>query len=72
MIDFAAYFGTAASTASPQQLRNMAELVESAIESGGRIANAFDTCFVEHLHQIGAEKVLRPYRAEAQRARRRA
>jgi hypothetical protein len=43
------------------QLAKFGELVNFAVSQGGALENAFATCFLEHLVQIGAEDILGPY-----------
>jgi hypothetical protein len=48
-------------SSSESQLRDFGALVSAAIAAGGTLGNAFETCLLEHLHQIRAERALRPY-----------
>ena len=57
---------------SEAELRDFGVLVSAAVAAGGSLANAFETCLLEHLHQIGAERALRPYLSKAARERIRA
>jgi hypothetical protein len=52
-----------------KQLRAFGDLVNAAAETGGDIENAFGTCLLEHLHQIRALKVFRPYLSQNARKR---
>ena len=61
LISFSMFLGSAAHSASEWQLRSFGKLVSVAVEAGGELENAFGTCLLEHLHQIGAWKPLRPY-----------
>jgi hypothetical protein len=54
LINFSTAFGRLASTSSEKQLRSFGALVSAALEAGGALGNAFDTCLLEHLHQIRA------------------
>lgn len=59
-------------SSSEAQLRAFGELVSAAVAAGGPLANAFETCLLEHLHQIGADRALRPYLSKTVRERSRA
>lgn len=59
-------------SSSEAQLRGFGEMVSAAVAAGGPLANAFETCLLEHLHQIGAERALRPYLSKTTRERTRA
>ena len=48
-------------TSPEAQLRDFGALVNAAVAAGGPLANAFETCLLEHLHQNRAERALRPY-----------
>jgi uncharacterized protein YbgA (DUF1722 family) len=61
LIDFSTSFKWLADASSEKQLRSLGQLVNAAVEAGGVLGNAFDTCLLEHLHQIGALRVFRPY-----------
>jgi hypothetical protein len=54
-------FGKFASSLSVAQLRQLAALINACVEIDDVLENAVATCFLEHLHQVGALKVLRPY-----------
>jgi len=56
-------------SSSEAQLRGFGELVSAAVQAGGPLANAFETCLLEHLHQIRAERALRPYLSKMARER---
>lgn len=59
-------------SSSESELRAFGALVNAAVASGGTLANAFETCLLEHLYQIGAERVLRPYLSKLAREKSRA
>lgn len=59
-------------SSSEAQLRGLGELVGAAVAAGGPLANAFETCLLEHQRQIGAEQALRPYLSKTARERSRA
>jgi hypothetical protein len=58
--DFAYYFGHDSATFSEKQVRAFANIVNEAVAGGGTIENAISTGFLEHMRQIGVEKILRP------------
>jgi hypothetical protein len=59
--EFVPFFGREARSLSEKQVRAFAALINAAVEEGSKLGHAFDTCLLEHLHQIKAERVLRPY-----------
>jgi len=61
LIDFSTRFGGLANTSSDKQLKSFAQLVNAAVEAGGKLENAFATCLLEHLHQIDALRTFGPY-----------
>src|SRR6185369_1329702 len=63
------FFGGQITTFSERQLRDFSGLVNAAVASGGSLENAFGTCLLEHLHQIRASKILRPYLSKPARER---
>jgi hypothetical protein len=67
MREFLSYFATTAPTATERQLKNLSQLIVAASISEGDLENAIDTCFLEHLRQVDAEKYLRRFLAEARR-----
>ena len=60
MREFTYSFGNAASSLSAAQLHEIGNLVNAAVEENDCLKNAVATCFLEHLHQIHALKVLWP------------
>jgi len=56
-------------SSSEAQLRDFGALVSAAVAAGGPLGNAFETCLLEHLHQIRAERALRPYLSKTARER---
>ena len=61
MREFTYSFGKAASSLSSAQLRQIGNLVNEAVYRSDNLENAVATCFLEHLHQIHARKVLWPF-----------
>ena len=59
-------------TCSKPQLLAFANLVNAAVERGGDLENAFGTCLLEHLGQLGALKTLRPHLSKLAREKTRA
>jgi hypothetical protein len=69
LMGFTPFFGGRSASFSEQQLRTFGELVSAAVAAGGSLENAFETCLLEHLHQIRASRVLRPHLSELARER---
>ena len=61
MHDFTYTFGKCASSLSVDQLSKLATLINACVEIDDVLENAVGTCFLEHLHQVCALKVLHPY-----------
>ena len=61
MIEFTSFFGKELATFSERQLKAFADVVNSAVGQPGALENAVATCFLEHLHQIHANKALNPF-----------
>jgi hypothetical protein len=59
-------------SSSEPQLRDFGALVSAAVAAGGLLGNAFETCLLTHMHQIRAERALRPYLSKLVRERTRA
>ena len=55
-----------ASTSEPE-LRDFGALLSAAVAAGGSLGNGFETCLLEHLHQVRAERALRPYLSKTAR-----
>ena len=72
MQEFLPFFAKCAASTSPRQLSELALLLDSGMSEPGKLENAIDTCFLEHLRQVKAEKFLRRYLAQAARQRRNA
>jgi hypothetical protein len=68
LIAFASEFSRSLASSPPRQLRELGTLASAAVDAGGDLANAFGTCLLEHLHQIGAKRALWPYLSPAARA----
>ena len=69
LIAFTPFFGSRSASFSERQLRAFGDLVNAAVAAGGSLENAFGTCLLEHLHQMRASQVLRPYLSELARER---
>lgn len=54
LIAFTTFFGGELRSFSEAQLSWLAALVNAAVAEPGSLENAFDTCLLEHLHQIRA------------------
>ena len=66
---FTQFFGAEKVSFSEDELRPFGALINAAVAAGGSLENAFGTCLLEHLHQIRASKILRPYLSERARER---
>jgi hypothetical protein len=66
LIDFSSF---PLASSSEAQLRDFGALVSAAVTAAGPLANAFETCVLEHLHQIRAERALRPFLSKMARER---
>src|SRR5262245_37012089 len=69
LMAFTAFFGGQIASFSERQLRTFGDLVNASVEAGGLLENAFGTCLLEHLHQIGAGRAFRPYLSASARER---
>jgi len=67
LIAFMPFFGEESASFSPKQLKHFGALVNAAVAEDGELENAFGTCLLEHLHQIRAERALRPYLSDLAR-----
>jgi hypothetical protein len=72
MIRFSTFFVAPEHAGSPETLRRLGGLIDRAVAGGGPLENAVSTCLLEHLGQIDAWKLLRPYLSDATRLRSRA
>ncbi len=61
LIEFTVFFGAQLASFSEAQLSKFGALVSESVAHEGRLENAFDTCLLEHLHQIGAKDRFSPY-----------
>ena len=61
IMGFVPFFGREAHSLPEKQVREFASFISAAVKEGGDLENAFDTCLLEHLDQIKAARVLRPY-----------
>jgi hypothetical protein len=61
--EFLSYFSKVAPSATERQLRSLSELIVSASRERAALENAVDTCFLEHLRQVGVERFLRRHLA---------
>lgn len=62
----------ALANSSEAELRDFGAMINGAVAAGGPLANAFESCLLEHLHQIGAEGAIWPYLSKTARERTRA
>src|SRR5437016_1294071 len=61
LIEFTVFFGAELASFSEAQLSRFAALVSEAVAHDGRLENAFGTCLLEHLSQIGAKDKFSSY-----------
>ena len=64
LIEFTCFFGAKLTSFSDEQLAKFGILVNEAVKHEGKLENAFDTCWLEHLHQIGAKDRFRRFLAK--------
>jgi hypothetical protein len=64
MLRFTPFFGSRATTASPRELGRLGDLINESVARDGALSNAVATCLLEHLHQVGAWRALRPHLSE--------
>jgi len=67
LIEFTIFFGAEFSSFTEDQLRKFAAIVNASVEQDGALENAFGTCLLEHLHQIGVGDAFIPYLSELAR-----
>jgi hypothetical protein len=65
LIAFSTLFDAA--SCSQKQLKTFGALINEAVTEDGELENALGTCLLEHLHQINAERALRPYLSKTAR-----
>ena len=68
LIGFASDFSGSLASSPPRQLREFGALASAAVEAGGDLENAFETCLLEHLRQIRTKRALWPYLSPTARA----
>lgn len=69
VMDFAPFFARATDTWTDRQLQWLGELVVISMDEGGRLGNAWDTCFLEHSRQLSVNRRLAPWLARARSKR---
>ncbi len=69
MLEFISFFGKGLSGFSERQLKRLATVVNDAASQPGPAESAVSTCFLEHLHQIHADKALRPFLSHEAKSR---
>jgi hypothetical protein len=72
MLEFVSYFAKGLAGFSEKQLQRLAIVINDSVSKPGPVENAVSTCFLEHLHQIHAEKALRPFLSSEAKAKSRA
>jgi hypothetical protein len=61
MFPFTQYFGANHSSFSDRQVRELAGVINQAVDTPDELENAVSTCFLEHLRQLRSYKVLAPH-----------
>jgi hypothetical protein len=61
MFEFTQYFGGVAHSLTENQLKQFGAWVNVAVSKDGPLENAVSTCFLEHMHQVKVNRLLRPY-----------
>ena len=61
LLGFTPFFSAELTSFSQKQLRSFGDLISAAVTKAGPLENAFETCLLEHFHQIRASRVLHPY-----------
>jgi len=59
--DFLSYFSSNIESFSEKQLKEIGNFINEAVEIDDDLENAISTCFLEHLHQVKANKPIKPY-----------
>ncbi len=72
MFVFTPFFGGHAAQCRPNQLEQLANFINRSVQNDDQLENAISTCFLEHLHQINAERLLQPYLTDTARKKLRA
>ena len=67
IMNFVPFFGANSTAFSTAQLKKFGVVINLATLEDGILGNAISTCLLEHLHQINAGKILRPYLSDASR-----
>ena len=67
--NFAYFYGKNNSRFTERQIKDFAGVVNSAVETGGDLENAFATSLLEHLGQIKSRKPLMSFLSRAARDR---
>jgi len=72
MFAFTPFFGSHAQEFGASQVRQLAEFINRSVEKDDDLENAVSTCFLEHLHQINSERLMKPYLTNTARRKLRA
>lgn len=68
LFHFNPFFGRHADEFTPKQLKALAQLVTRCCAAPGDLANAWDTCFLEHSRQMHANRRIAKYLREVHRS----
>jgi len=58
---FTDYFSCNQKSFSPEQLAILGDFINKSVRNDDVVENAISTCFLEHLVQIGGNRILMPY-----------
>ncbi|PTT82963.1 hypothetical protein DBR42_16310 [Pelomonas sp. HMWF004] len=61
LFDFNPYFAKHAPEFTEKQLKIFSQLLAKCIDAQGSLQSAVETCFLEHAHQMGFARYVRPY-----------
>ncbi|MGH7725596.1 MAG: hypothetical protein ACREOU_09225 [Candidatus Eiseniibacteriota bacterium] len=59
--EFLTYFSANPAQFTPKQLKWLGDWINDAVSAGGDLESAVSTCFLEHMRQVGINRVLAPY-----------
>jgi hypothetical protein len=51
------------------QFRQLGAWLNAAVEVDGALENAVSTCFLEHMHQVGLDRIISPHLSEKAKSR---
>ena len=69
---FLSFFAANQGSFTETQLRRFGDWVNQVVSASDDLENAVSTCFLEHLHQVKADRLLAPYLSRQAKERRHA